>query len=298
MFPAFLTTLLFSISATTASRSVAHLGSNLANVCRLTVATILLGCIALALGVWANSTIFWIFFFSGVVGFGIGDVGLFYAFPRIGARLCVLYSQCVAAPIAGIIEWLWLGTSVSTMQIVWAVCILIGVAIALDISNTQHFKKSQWLSGTLFGLMAAFGQGAGAVISRYGYDKVLEQGETLPPLTAAFYRVIGGLIIGVLALWMLRKKKQPGESKKSLFSKAVIFFVLLNALTGPVLGVTCYQWALAIKQSFVVLPIIALTPITVIPLSMLLENDRPSIVSIIGAVIAVISAILLSLVTL
>ena len=298
MFPAFLTTLLFSISATSASRSVSHLGSNLANVCRLAVATVILGCIALAIGVWANSTIFWIFFFSGVVGFGIGDVGLFYAFPRIGARLCVLYSQCVAAPIAGIIEWLWLGTSLSVMQVVWAVCILIGVAVALDIRSAQHFRKSQWLSGTLFGLIAAFGQGAGAVISRYGYDKVTEQGETLPPLTAAFFRVIGGLIVGVLALWMLRGKRTSASTKKSFFTKTVLFFVVLNALTGPVLGVTCYQWALEVRPSFVVLPIIALTPITVIPLSMLLENDRPSLISIVGAVIAVISAILLSLATL
>lgn len=298
MFPAFLTTLFFSISAISANRSISQLGSNLANMSRLMIAALVLGCIAALTGVFPGWHVFGIFFVSGIVGFGFGDIGVFYALPRIGSRLCILYTQCVAAPIAGIIEWLWMGTSLSTLQIVCAICTLIGVTIALDPRHAKNFSRAQWLSGTLFGLLAALGQGMGAVISRYGYNINIAAAnqESLPPMTAAFFRVIGGLMIAVLAVFVLRGKKKT--KKPLIFSRVIIGFILLNALTGPIIGVSCYQWALATRPSFVVLPIVALAPIVVIPMSMIWENDRPSIGSLLGALIAVVSAILLSLATL
>jgi drug/metabolite transporter (DMT)-like permease len=301
MIPAFLTTLLFSLSAISANRSIAHLGSNVANASRLCLAACLLGIVAAIIGEFPGSRVFWIFFISGIIGFGFGDIGVFYALPRLGSRLCILYTQCVAAPIAGIIEWLWLGTSLSGMQILWAVVTLVGVTIALDPMHARNFKRDQWLSGTLFGLLAAFGQGAGAVVSRYGYNVATEQAETIAPMTAAFFRVLGGVVIAILALWVLRGPR-PKDAKMvkaaPKWNRMVILFVVINALSGPVLGVSCYQWALAVRPSFVVLPIVALAPIVVIPMSMLWENDRPSPRSLAGALIAVIAAIMLSLATL
>jgi len=299
MIPAFLTTLLFSISAISANRSISQLGSNIANISRLSLAALLLGIIALIIGVFPGYQVFWIFFISGIIGFGFGDIGVFYALPRLGSRLCILYTQCVAAPIAGIIEWLWLGTSLSYLQIFWAGLTLIGVVIALDPFHAKNFKKDQWISGTLFGLLAAFGQGAGAVVSRYGYDIATANSEVILPMTAAFFRVIGGVLIAAIAVFVLvprtKTKEQPLTKR---WNKKVLVFITLNALSGPVLGVSCYQWALAVRPSFVVLPIVALAPIVVIPMSMLWENDRPSALSLMGAAIAVASAILLSLATL
>ena len=52
-----------------------------------------------------------------VVGFGLGDWALFEALPRIGSGLTVLLAQCLAAPIAAITEWLWLGTEMTGVQI-------------------------------------------------------------------------------------------------------------------------------------------------------------------------------------
>jgi drug/metabolite transporter (DMT)-like permease len=301
MIPAFLTTLLFSISAISANRSISQLGSNIANVSRLSLAALLLGIVAWAIGVFPGSHVFWIFFLSGIIGFGFGDIGVFYALPRLGSRLCILYTQCVAAPIAGIIEWLWLGTSLSSMQIVWAALTLAGVVIALDPFHAKNFNKDLWISGTLFGLLAAFGQGAGAVVSRYGYNVANLHAELIPPMTAAFFRVTGGLLIASIALFVLvpsKGKRESTRKPKSKLSKAVIVFIAINALSGPVLGVSCYQWALATRPSFVVLPIVALAPIVVIPMSMIWENDKPSIASLLGALIAVGSAIMLSLATL
>ena len=48
---------------------------------------------------------------SGIIGMGIGDLGVYAALPLLGSRITVLMTQCLAAPIAAVGEWLWLGTS-------------------------------------------------------------------------------------------------------------------------------------------------------------------------------------------
>ncbi|EDY83737.1 Integral membrane protein DUF6 [Verrucomicrobiia bacterium DG1235] len=299
MIPAFLTTILFSLSAISANRSISQLGSNVANASRLLLAAFLLGVIALIAGEFPGGTVFWIFFLSGVIGFGFGDIGVFYALPRLGSRLCILFAQCLAAPIAGVIEWAWLGSELSGTQVWWAVATLLGVCVALDPLKAKGVRKDMWRSGALFGLLAAVGQGAGAVVSRYGYDIVSEEALVLPPMTAAFFRVLGGLLVAALALRLLRPRSVPGEFKKrGRWNRKTVVFIVANALAGPVLGVSCYQWALAVRPSFVVLPIVALTPVVVMPMSMIWEGDRPSVVSVVGSVFAVLSAVMLTLATL
>jgi drug/metabolite transporter (DMT)-like permease len=70
--------------------------------------------------------------------------------------------------------------------------------------------------------------------------------------------------------------------------------VVVNALAGPALGVGCYQWALMQAKSGVVLPIVALTPLVIIPFSGYVEGDKPTVRSLLGGVIAVIGAVLLA----
>lgn len=292
MLPAFLTTILFSVSAIAANRSVAQLGSDLANLSRLMVATLLLGAVALWVWEFPGLIIILVFFISGVVGFGFGDIGVFYALPRLGSRLCILYTQCVAAPIAGLMEWLWLGTELSASQIFWSCLTIVGVVIALRPADAKHFDKERWLSGTLFGLLAATGQAGGAVISRYGYNLLESSGGELPAISAAFIRVTGGLAIAAIAFLLLHR------NRKITFNRAVAGLIVLNALAGPVLGVSCYQWALSAQPSFIVLPIVALSPIVIIPFARIWENDRPSMQSLLGALLAVGAAIFLTLSTL
>ena len=70
------------------------------------------------------------FLISGVIGVGLGDTGFYEALPRLGSRRSVLLVQCFTAPIAALIEWLWLGTTLNSAEIACIAVILIGVAIA------------------------------------------------------------------------------------------------------------------------------------------------------------------------
>src|SRR5262249_13453412 len=89
MLPAFLTTILFAISAVSANRSTRLMGGIAANFWRISLATILLGLWAHTVGSGIAGKAFPCFLLSGCVGFGLGDLALYQALPRLGSRLSI-----------------------------------------------------------------------------------------------------------------------------------------------------------------------------------------------------------------
>jgi drug/metabolite transporter (DMT)-like permease len=73
-------------------------------------------------------------------------------------------------------------------------------------------------------------------------------------------------------------------------------WVVLNTLLGPVLGVTCYQWALRSNPAGVVLPIVAKAPLLTVPIAWMLERSRPTLRFWIGAGLAVLGVARLAVV--
>src|SRR5436190_3842140 len=126
-----LTTIFFSLSVIFGARSARVLGGPMANLGRICLATVLLAIWAHAFGEGLRGASLPWFFLSGVIGFGLGDMALFGALPRIGPRLAILLTQCLAAPIAAVAEWTWLGTTLRPVDLACAGVILGGVAIAL-----------------------------------------------------------------------------------------------------------------------------------------------------------------------
>ena len=57
---------------------------------------------------------------------------------------------------------------------------------------------------------------------------------------------------------------------------------------------SCYQWALATTPSGIVLPIVACTPLVIVPFSFWLEGERPTRRSLLGGALAVAGVIALA----
>lgn len=131
MLAAFITTFFFALSAICATQNARHWGAATANFLRLSIAVIPLFLYAEIWGQGHSGSAFWIFFWSGVIGFGIGDLAYFQSIPRLGSRLALLLMQCFAAPIAVLIEWQWLGTELDWKTLLSGAIILGGIAIAL-----------------------------------------------------------------------------------------------------------------------------------------------------------------------
>lgn len=118
MLPALLTVLLFAFSGVSGERTARYWGSQLANLLRLLIATVVL--VGVTLAFFRESVgwdTFWCLFWSGVVGFGFGDISLFQAYVRIGARLTILLNLCTAPIWSAVTEWAWLGTRLSAGQV-------------------------------------------------------------------------------------------------------------------------------------------------------------------------------------
>jgi drug/metabolite transporter (DMT)-like permease len=286
-----------------AGRTSRILGGTAANFWRLCLATVLLGAWSHGFGNGFGGGAFWLFFLSGCIGFGVGDLALYQALPRVGPRLSALLVHCLAAPFAALTEWLWLGTQLTTAQVFSGAVILSGVAIALAPQEHLHLASKCLAIGVLLGICAALCQGMGAVVSRKAYAVTALAGPRIDGLTAAYQRILGGLLIAAPpSIWIMRKNRlqmrqadNPTAAAPQYKRPTVWTWVLLNSLAGPTLGVACYQWALETTPSGVVLPILAITPIVVIPFAYLIEGDRPGPRSILGGLIAVAGAVALAL---
>jgi drug/metabolite transporter (DMT)-like permease len=311
MIPAFLTTFLWSYCVIASRRSIEQLGENQANLARILVAVVSLGLMAHFLGMGLRGGGFGYFFLSGVVGFGFGDIGVFYALPRLGSRLSLLFAQCLAAPIAGLAEWAWMGTTLSMPQIVSVAVILFGIVLALAPKDIPAGGMRTFTVGVAFGVLAAFGQGLGAVLSRKAYaaaNAAGNWGESQGILdsiwmgaTTGYQRLLGGTLI-IAAFYLMsifirswRSYPRSPHSGDSRSRKSL--YIFLTAASGPIFGIICFQWALATTPSAIVQPIIAMTPLVVMPLSWYLEGDRPSRRAIIGTLVSVFGVILLAIST-
>ncbi len=298
MLPAFLAAVFFALNATCARYSVRANGQVRANLGRLVVAVIILGVFAHTVGGGLSSESVGWFLLSGVIGMGLGDIGVYAALPLLGSRITVLMTQCLAAPLAALGEWLWLGTRLTATQVLWGVLILTGVAVAITPSKSSPPRVRVRPIGFLFGFVAACGQGFGALVSRKGVTVAHAAGEVTQQasfgITAAYQRILAGLLFSAALFLVLRSLNRMPRDATAPTRHHGVRWILAAGFAGPVIGVGCYQWALATTPSGIVLPIAATAPLLSIPIAFWLEGDRPTKRAIIGGVLAVAGCIALT----
>ena len=295
MLASFLTTLLFSLSVIFAARSTRLMGAARANLGRIVVATLLLAVWAHWFGHGLSGPGLPWFFLSGVIGFGLGDLALFGALPRIGPRLAILLTQCLAAPIAGFAEWLWLGTRLPFDELLCAALILAGVAIALAPDRGATVPRPVFWTGVGFGIGSATGQALGAVISRKANEISTLAGVEIDGGTAAYQRILGGALVTLAAVLLFERMRRMDATENRLVGwRAGWPLILANAVAGPTLGVGCYQWALKTTPSAIVLPIVATSPLVTLILAWAMDRQRPTRRALIGGILAVLGAALLA----
>jgi len=295
MLAALLTTLLFATSAICGYRTARQIGGLEANFWRITLATIFLTVWAFTFGAGFAGAPGW-FMLSGLFGIGLGDSAYFQALPRLGSRRTVLLTQCLTAPLAALIEWLWLGTKLNGAEIICVAIILVGVALALAPGDHLKISARDWKIGLVAGGFAALGGALGAVVIRKGYAAIQATGLSVDAGTTGYQRVLGGILIPTIALFIFKWRSAHAHGPAFAGDTLQISrnkwrrlwpWVLANALAGQTLGVTCMQWALQTTQAGVVTAIIATTPIVLLPLTRIVEGEKIGFRALIGALIAV-----------
>jgi len=299
MFAALLTTLLFAMSAICGHRTATRLGGVEANFWRICGAFVFLAVWANFFGAGTTGAAFSLFVLSGLAGIGLGDTAYFQALPRLGSRRTVLLSQCLTAPCAALVEWLWLGTKLNLAEIFCIIVILAGVAIAMSPGDHLKIAPRRLWSGVLASAIAAIGGALGAVLSRKAYAVAHAAGEHPDPGTTGYQRVIGGAVaLGLVFLivkWRHAHKRGDDAQIKDSFSpreKLRLWpWVLANSLAGQTVGVSCMQWALETTPTGIVTAIIAMTPIVMLPLARVFEGEKITGRELGGGLVAVAGVI-------
>ncbi len=295
MLAALLTTLLFATSAICGYRSARQIGGVEANFWRIALATLFLTLWACTFGSGFSGAPGW-FMLSGLFGIGLGDSSYFQALPRLGSRRTVLLTQCLTAPFAALIEWIWLGSKLNLPEMFCIAVILTGVGIALAPGDHLKIERRQLQIGVLACVLSAIGGAIGAVLIRKAFA-VANAGGVYPDAgTTGYQRVLGGILVPTLMLLVFkwRSARAHGgilEEKTWAVScekwRRIWPWVLANALAGQTLGVTCMQWALKTTPAGVVAAIIATTPIFLLPMTRYIEGEKIGVRSLLGALIAV-----------
>lgn len=283
----------YAWSVTCARRSSAHHGPDLANLGRLLIAVIVIGLFV----AFSDRHPFcagweWLIL-GGVLGLGIGDIALFHALPRIGVGLTMLLTQCLAAPFALILEYQALGHSPNGAQMLAALVILIGVGVALG--APAEGDPADRRAGVWLGVLSALGQACGAVSTPLTVEACKQAGETIPDgFAQAFVRLLGGLpVVLLFLLWASRKEGLFAKIRRPYAFASAPWWMLMNGIAGPALGVACYQWALTQHPAALVLSVVALTPLIGLIMQWAIEGQRPSWRLWLGGAIAIIGVILL-----
>jgi drug/metabolite transporter (DMT)-like permease len=296
MLAALLTTLLFSISAICGYRAAKQIGGVEANFWRICIAAIFLAVWANCFGTKMSGDALPFFAISGFVGIGLGDTGYFQALTRLGTRRTILISQCLIAPVAALIEWLWLGTKLNLGEILFIAVILTGVTIAMAPGEHLEISPRVLREGIGFGILAALCGAFGAVLSRKAYAVAFAAGEHPDPGTTSYQRVLGGALVPAVIL--LVAKWRSAHSHGGVFESKTLHvsrekwgriwpWVLGNGLAGQTLGVTAMQWALEKTPTGIVTAIVAMTPVVLLPMTRVTDGEKIGIRSLIGALIGV-----------
>ncbi|BAU14607.1 hypothetical protein LEP3755_51560 [Leptolyngbya sp. NIES-3755] len=228
-------------------------------------------------------TPFLMLFLSGVIGIGFGDTAYFSALNCIGARRTLLF-ETLAPPLSAVLALIflqeqlalsaWIGIGFTIAGVVW-------VILERTSEPSGNFRP---LLGSLYGLLAAIGQAAGAVMSRSAFVNT-----EIDSLWSTLIRLFGGTI--ALFIWILLRN-QSHEMIKPLRNRRLLTIIAGTAFISTYLGIWLQQTSLKYATTGIAQALSSTSPLFVIPLSRAM-GDRVSMRSVIGVLISLLGVSLL-----
>lgn len=232
---------------------------------------------------------------SGFIGFVVGDYFLFTAYHLIGARLGMLLMSA-SVPLTAIASYFLFGEALGSLALVGMMATMGGILItvqagSLPRENSQKAGHGEmpvskgYRKGVLFGLLSAVAMAGGTLLTKIGAVGV-------EPIAATQIRILAALV-GFLLVAAI--SGQLGQIKSAVQNPASLGLIALGSIFGPFIGVGCLLFALQHAPAGIVSTIVSLTPVLIIPPSVLLLRRRVHALEVVGACIAVAGVALLFL---
>lgn len=222
---------------------------------------------------------------SGVLGIALGDSFYFAALRRLGTRRTLTFDAggpAVTASAGAVLlaevpaprQWLGIG--------------LISLAVLLVArqkpSGSEVGLVGSPQTGILCALAALLCGGGGALLARAALRDTL-----LSPLHSATIRLGGAALVLLPLLWRL-----PPPARRPRLPQPRWHLLLVATLLGTSAGIVLQQLALDRLKGGLAVALLATAPVMAVPLAPL-EGDRPGLLGITAAVLALVGVLLLAL---
>ncbi len=300
---ALLTTLSWSIGIFPFTTAARRLGVEPLNHFRLALATVILSFIAILTTREGLSGLFemnmlhaWMWLgLSGVIGLTIGDHFGFAGFVILGPRLGSVLSTF--APGATLLLGYFLTNDrLNWIGITGMLTTMFGV-IVLSLSREERnlhepSAHGSLLKGVIYGILAAFCQGAGLVMAKKGMEITSASKSLLPPFQATFIRLSSATFSIYLISAMtgkLRKILRPVVDNKQGGIKPAI----IGTIFGPVTGVSLSLFTVSLLNPSVAQTIFSLVPVVALLIAMLFYREPVRPKAMAGVIVAITGVVLL-----
>lgn len=266
-------------------------GSLSVNIIRLVVAFILLSAFTfftrgIGLPIDASSTTWLWLLISGMIGFVIGDLFLFQAYVLIGSRISLLIMSAVP-PITAITGFLLMGEKITFLGMLGMFITIGGIALVIlsRSADEKKVKLAHPAKGLLFAFIGALGQAFGLVFSKFGMGDY-------NPFAATQIRIIAAFVGFSIVITIGKRWKEIAASFKN---KIAIRNIAIGAFFGPFLGVSFSLLAVQHTATGIVSTITSISPILIIPASIMIFKEKVLPKEIIGALVSLVGVALLFL---
>lgn len=215
--------------------------------------------------------------FSGVIGLFLGDLFLYQAFYLIGARLCMLF-MTLTPLLVGIFGFLFLGEVLTPIQMLAMVVTCLGILLVVvkpkEKSRNQKKLTPQGLMCIILGVSFEALGNIFTKIGAYNYDAS----------SSTQIRMICALF--VFTFYLTFKKKWGNIISTVKDTKN--FLLILAGTLVVTSGITFLVGAFNRINTGVAITISSISPVIIIPISIIIFKERVNLREVIGAIISVI----------
>jgi len=217
--------------------------------------------------------------FSGLIGFVIGDLFLFQAYVQVGSRISMLIMATVP-PITAISGFIIMGERITLLDSAGMVITIGGIALVILTRNPEDkiVRLKYPLKGLIYAFIGALGQSFGLVLSKFGMG-------SYNPIAATQIRIIAA-IIGFSVV--ITVSKNWGNLYSALKDNKAMKNISIGSFFGPFIGVSLSLFAVQHAATGIVSTIMSITPILIIPMSIIILKEKVVPREIFGAIIALI----------
>ena len=216
---------------------------------------------------------------SGLIGFFIGDLFLYKAYVEIGTRISLLI-MAASPPLTALLGFMFLKEEISVFGILGMFVTIFGISLVIlsKDGSDKKFKFNHSTKGLTFALLGALGQSVGTIFSKVGMDGYNVFGSTQ-------IRVIAGFISFFILFIYLNKWE---DLKIAFQDRLVIALIALGSVFGSFLGVVSQLTSLQYTTAGITATISSISPVIIIPFSIMIFKEKIKAKEVLGALIAVL----------